>query len=91
MCGRSAGNMGMGIGFTVTWRRASANLFCVACSSLSSMRFPLGHPFDRTRRKRVIVRRESIAQDGFDQLSSIGAGLKGPVEIQFVDQFGQEE
>ncbi|KAF8527427.1 HECT-domain-containing protein [Hysterangium stoloniferum] len=45
----------------------------------------------RPRRKRATVRRTSIAEDGFDQLSSLGSDLKGPVEIQFVDQFGQEE
>ncbi|KAF8580133.1 HECT-domain-containing protein [Ramaria rubella] len=47
--------------------------------------------FDRPRRKRAAVRRGNISQDGFDQLSSLGAELKGPVEIQFIDQFGQEE
>lgn len=47
--------------------------------------------FNRPRRKKAIVRRGNIAQDGYDQLSSMGAELKGPVEIQFIDQFGQEE
>jgi ubiquitin-protein ligase E3 C len=47
--------------------------------------------FNRPRRKKATVRRENIAQDGYDQLSSMGAELKGPVEIQFIDQFGQEE
>jgi ubiquitin-protein ligase E3 C len=47
--------------------------------------------FDRPRRKRAAVRRGNIARDGYDQLSSLGAELKGLVEIQFIDQFGQEE
>lgn len=46
---------------------------------------------NRPRRKKATVRRGNIAQDGYDQLSSLGAELKGPVEIQFIDQFGQEE
>ena len=35
------------------------------------------------------VRRGSVAQDGFDRLE--GADLKAPIEITFIDQFGQEE
>jgi ubiquitin-protein ligase E3 C len=35
------------------------------------------------------VRRGSVAQDGFDKLE--GADLKAPIEITFIDQFGQEE
>ncbi|KAF8531258.1 hypothetical protein JB92DRAFT_2852681 [Gautieria morchelliformis] len=46
---------------------------------------------NRPPRKKATVRRGNIAQDGYDQLSSMGAELKGPVEIQFIDQFGQEE
>ncbi|KAF8586237.1 hypothetical protein K439DRAFT_1631852, partial [Ramaria rubella] len=46
--------------------------------------------FIRPRRKRAAVRRGNILQERFDQLSSLGAELKGPVEIQFIDQFGQE-
>ncbi|KAH8087159.1 HECT-domain-containing protein [Cristinia sonorae] len=38
---------------------------------------------------RITVRRESIAQDGFDRLQ--GIDLKGPIAITFIDQFGQEE
>ena len=30
-----------------------------------------------------------MAQDGFDKLE--GADLKAPIEISFIDQFGQEE
>lgn len=38
---------------------------------------------------RVQVRRDMVAQDGFDRLAE--ADLKQPVEITFIDQFGQEE
>lgn len=47
--------------------------------------------FNRPLKKRATIRRSHIAQDGFDQLSDLGSELKGPVEIQFIDQFGQEE
>jgi ubiquitin-protein ligase E3 C len=30
-----------------------------------------------------------IAQDGFDKLAEVN--LKAPIEISFIDQFGQEE
>ena len=40
-------------------------------------------------RMRVSVRRGSVAQDGFDRLGE--ADLKKPVEIVFIDQFGEEE
>jgi len=43
----------------------------------------------RTGRTRVSVRRGNVAQDGFDKLE--GADLKAPIEISFIDQFGQEE
>ena len=45
--------------------------------------------FDRSATARVIVRRDMIAQDGFDRLQSVD--LKAPIAITFVDQFGQEE
>lgn len=38
---------------------------------------------------RVQVRRGMVAQDGFDRLGEVD--LKAPVEITFIDQFGQEE
>ncbi|KAG2018861.1 ubiquitin-protein ligase [Coprinopsis cinerea AmutBmut pab1-1] len=41
---------------------------------------------DKTR---IRVRRGRVAQDGFDRLSEVD--LKKPVEITFVDQWGQEE
>jgi ubiquitin-protein ligase E3 C len=43
----------------------------------------------RSGRTRISVRRGNVAQDGFDKLE--GADLKAPVEITFIDQFGQEE
>ncbi|KAF9078553.1 hypothetical protein BDP27DRAFT_1309750 [Rhodocollybia butyracea] len=41
------------------------------------------------RQQTVTVRRGSVAQDGFDHLSD--ADLKNPIQIVFVDQWGQEE
>ncbi|PFH45540.1 hypothetical protein AMATHDRAFT_71617 [Amanita thiersii Skay4041] len=43
----------------------------------------------RMGKTRVSVRRGHIAQDGFDRLAD--ADLKMPIEITFIDQFGQEE
>ncbi|KAF8638999.1 hypothetical protein AX17_001801 [Amanita inopinata Kibby_2008] len=43
----------------------------------------------RMGRTRIAVRRGSVAQDGFDKLAD--ADLKMPIEITFIDQFGQEE
>ena len=40
-------------------------------------------------RSRVTVRRGHVAEDGFDKLGSVN--LKGLVEIQFIDQFGNPE
>lgn len=40
-------------------------------------------------RTRVVIRRDKIAQDGFDRLQDVN--LKQPLEIVFIDQFGQEE
>ncbi|KDR77942.1 hypothetical protein GALMADRAFT_244909 [Galerina marginata CBS 339.88] len=52
-------------------------------SSQRLNRFGLGH------RARVQVRRGMVAQDGFDRLGEVD--LKAPIEIAFIDQFGQEE
>ncbi|TFK46201.1 HECT-domain-containing protein [Heliocybe sulcata] len=49
-------------------------------------RFGFGRGRGRTK---VVVRRERIAEDGFDKLGE--ADLRKPIEIVFVDQFGQEE
>ena len=40
-------------------------------------------------RKKAFIRRDKIAQDGFDRLQE--ANLKQHLEIVFIDQFGQEE
>lgn len=40
-------------------------------------------------RTKAVIRRDKIAQDGFDRLQEVN--LKQPLEIVFVDQFGQEE
>ncbi|WFD34053.1 HECT-type E3 ubiquitin transferase [Malassezia cuniculi] len=37
------------------------------------------------------VRRNSVASDGMVQLGPLGARLKEPVKITFIDEFGQEE
>ena len=44
---------------------------------------------NRIGRTRVVVRRGSISQDGFDRLADVD--LKLPIEITFIDRFGQEE
>lgn len=41
-------------------------------------------------RKKVTIRRENVAQDGFDHLNELGPAWKGRLAITFVDQFGQE-
>ncbi|KAG6852075.1 hypothetical protein C0991_003384, partial [Blastosporella zonata] len=46
-------------------------------------------PFFGGGRNRVQVRRDNVAQDGFGRLAE--ADLKKPVEIVFIDQFGEEE
>jgi ubiquitin-protein ligase E3 C len=40
-------------------------------------------------REKIQVRRGMVAQDGFDRLGEVD--LKAPIEISFIDQFGQEE
>ena len=40
-------------------------------------------------KSRIQVRRGMVAQDGFDKLADVN--LKAPIEISFIDQFGQEE
>jgi ubiquitin-protein ligase E3 C len=41
------------------------------------------------RRTRTTVRRGHVAEDGFDKLAD--ADLKHPIEITFIDQFGEKE
>ncbi|KZV93827.1 HECT-domain-containing protein [Exidia glandulosa HHB12029] len=43
------------------------------------------------RRHKTVIRRDRIAEDGFDQLNDLGPALKGTLSITFVDQFGREE
>lgn len=43
----------------------------------------------RARRSKVHVRRGMVAQDGFDRLAEVD--LKVPLEITFINQFGEEE
>ncbi|KAH8832744.1 HECT-domain-containing protein [Flagelloscypha sp. PMI_526] len=43
----------------------------------------------RSKMTRATVRRGRVSQDGFDRLGD--ADLKAPIEITFIDQFGQEE
>ncbi|CAG8700294.1 2723_t:CDS:10 [Cetraspora pellucida] len=42
-------------------------------------------------RTRVTIHRSKIFEDGFDQLNAMGARLKNPVAIQFIDEFGIQE
>ncbi|KAI0039666.1 HECT-domain-containing protein [Auriscalpium vulgare] len=44
---------------------------------------------DLHRRARATVRRGHVAEDGFDKLGE--ADLKQPIEITFIDQFGEQE
>ncbi|WFD30911.1 HECT-type E3 ubiquitin transferase [Malassezia sp. CBS 17886] len=45
----------------------------------------------RGPRHRVTIRRSAVAEDGMAQLNGLGAHLKEPVEIVFIDQWGQPE
>ncbi|KAJ7148938.1 HECT-domain-containing protein [Mycena crocata] len=47
------------------------------------------HMYDMGARLHITVRRETIAQDGFDRLRD--ADLKGRIGITFIDKFGEEE
>ena len=42
-------------------------------------------------RKSIKIRRANLVQDGFDQLSDLGRGLKGELYIKFYNQFGERE
>ena len=42
-------------------------------------------------RTRVTIRRSSVFEDGFSYLNELGPRLKGPVAIQFIDEFGMPE
>ncbi|KGB75097.1 ubiquitin-protein ligase E3 C [Cryptococcus deuterogattii 99/473] len=45
----------------------------------------------RTFRSSAKIRRDHVAQDGFDELSNLGPALKGRVDITFVDKYGITE
>ncbi|KAJ8508844.1 hypothetical protein ONZ45_g8914 [Pleurotus djamor] len=49
-------------------------------------RYDWNSHFNKTR---VDIRRGHVAQDGFDKLANVD--LKAPIEITFIDQFGQPE
>ncbi|CAG8446325.1 9918_t:CDS:10 [Funneliformis caledonium] len=42
-------------------------------------------------RARVSIRRNSVFEDGFSNLNALGSGLKSPIAIQFIDEFGMQE
>lgn len=47
---------------------------------------------DRPQRRRAVkIRRGHVAQDGFASLAPLGAEIKRPLEIIFIDQHGQVE
>lgn len=45
--------------------------------------------FSRRGRMDVSIRRNSIAQDGYDRLSDVD--IRAPISITFIDQFGEPE
>ncbi|KAK4051663.1 ubiquitin-protein ligase (E3) [Microbotryomycetes sp. JL201] len=45
----------------------------------------------RGMRQRATVRRTHLAEDAFKQLNRLGNILKGPIEITFINEFGEEE
>ncbi|OCF32551.1 ubiquitin-protein ligase E3 C [Kwoniella heveanensis BCC8398] len=45
----------------------------------------------RRYRTKAKIRRNRLAEDGFDELSGVGPALKGRIEITFYDQYGLEE
>ncbi|WVQ83300.1 hypothetical protein IAT38_005439 [Cryptococcus sp. DSM 104549] len=45
----------------------------------------------RRFRSQAKIRRNHVAQDGFDELSGLGPVLKGRIDITFVDQYGITE
>ncbi|KAG8812122.1 hypothetical protein FRC17_002178 [Serendipita sp. 399] len=47
--------------------------------------------WNRHPSQKVIIRRNRVAEDGFDRLNDLGAAWKGRLAITFIDQFGQEE
>lgn len=47
--------------------------------------------FSRSQKHRATIRRDHIAEDGMTQLYALGPRLKEPLEIVFVDKWGQPE
>ena len=43
------------------------------------------------RRHHARIRRDQVFEDAYQQFNSLGEGLKDPIQITFVDAFGQEE
>lgn len=55
----------------------------------SALPDPTGrHPLDKHR---ATIRREHILDDAFEEFYELGEGLKEPIQITFVDQFGSAE
>lgn len=52
---------------------------------------PLFPERDATRKHRGTVRRENEFEDAYEQFYDLGEGLKEPLQIQFVDTFGDVE
>lgn len=48
-----------------------------------------GH--DRLSQHHATIRRNRVFEDAYDQFWGLGEGLKEPIQITFVDQFGTEE
>lgn len=48
-----------------------------------------GH--DRLSQHHATIRRDRVFEDAYDQFWGLGEGLKEPIQITFVDQFGTEE
>lgn len=47
--------------------------------------------YDRRKRSRAVIRRNSISEDAYAHLNGLGPALKGTIEIVFINQFGEEE
>jgi ubiquitin-protein ligase E3 C len=46
---------------------------------------------DPRRAHHARIRRDHVIDDAYDQFNSLGDGLKDPIQITFVDNFGQDE
>jgi ubiquitin-protein ligase E3 C len=52
---------------------------------------PRGHGNEELRRRHARIRREHVFEDAYDELYTLGDGLKEPIQITFVDKFDQVE